>query len=168
MATNREVSAGERARRRRAVYGGLRPFLTEAQVLEALLLWETRFAGGPVYALHGFVSTVCTMAALDARHGEIYRSLMRALTMDEDQLPPDPGVALERYARARAPDAAPATAAPLAGARGRDRVRQRERAAARRPGAAGRGEGHQGTGGCDGAPEHLASRPGNNYRRAST
>ncbi|MDX5332522.1 MAG: hypothetical protein LPK58_00535 [Gammaproteobacteria bacterium] len=108
MAVDRAVSA-ERVRRRRAVYTGLRPFLGEAQLLDALLLWSVRYADGPAYALHGFVSAVCTQTGLEARHGEVYRSLMRALTADEAQLLPDPGervtpAGAAQGSRAQAPD----------------------------------------------------------------
>jgi len=98
MAVDKGASA-ERVRRRRAVYTGLKPFLGEAQLQDALLLWSVRYADGPVYVLHGFVSAVCAQTGLEARHGEVYRSLMRALTADEAQLLPDPG---ERVAPAAA------------------------------------------------------------------
>lgn len=90
MAVDKGARA-EHVRRRRAVYTGLKPYLGEAQLLDALRLWSVRYADGPVYLLHGFVSTVCEQAGLEARHGEVYRSLMRALTADEAQLLPDPG-----------------------------------------------------------------------------
>jgi len=112
MTTGIEVSkSAEAVRRRRAVYTALRPFMEEDQALEALLLWEARFAEGPVYALHGFVSEVCRLGALASRHGEIYRSLMRALTQDEGTLQADPAPRMELYAKGRAtPAAAPAQA----------------------------------------------------------
>ncbi len=113
MMTGIDVSKNEEAvRRRRAVYTGLRPYMEEDQVLEALLLWEERFADGPVYALHGFVSEVCRLGGLASRHGEIYRSLMRALTQDEGELQADPAPSLERYARDRATPAATPVQAP--------------------------------------------------------
>ncbi|MBD3618572.1 MAG: hypothetical protein HUJ28_03800 [Chromatiales bacterium] len=113
MAVDKGASA-ERVRRRRAVYTGLKPFLGEAQLQDALLLWSVRYADGPVYVLHGFVSAVCAQTGLEARHGEVYRSLMRALTADEAQLLPDPG---ERVAPAASEPSSRATEVASAAAR---------------------------------------------------
>lgn len=112
MAVQMDRKNEEAIRRRRAVYTGLRPFMEEEQLMASLLIWEARFADGPVYALHGFVSEICQQAGLKSRHGEIYRSLMRALTVDETQLHPDPTARLETYAKGRAPADAPSSAEP--------------------------------------------------------
>lgn len=109
MARKTEIDPAEAARRRRAVYTGLKPFMDEDQVMEALLVWEDRFADGPVYALHGFVSAICAQDALKSRHGEVYRSLMRALTVDEHHLAPDPKSLLRDYRAKRSPTPAPET-----------------------------------------------------------
>jgi hypothetical protein len=70
--------------------------------LDALLLWERSFSLGPVFALHGFLSEVCDTEQLKAARGEIHRSLLRALALEPDALPPDPWPQMQRRAEGSA------------------------------------------------------------------
>lgn len=87
----------EHARRRRAVFVGLSPFLDEERVVAALWLWEKEFAMGPALALHGFVSRICEQAGLLARRQEVYRSLIHAMTRDAEELDQDPAQTMEAF-----------------------------------------------------------------------
>ena len=107
-----ELDPREASRRRRAVYTALKPFMSEAQALSALRLWERDFSTGPVYVLHSYVNVLCGVDELKQRHGEIYRALMRALTAEEEQLLPDP---VERMALQPGVEPPPRGAATPAG-----------------------------------------------------
>lgn len=99
MALSNDIDARELGRRRSAIYAALVSFLGEDQALKALLLWETEFSAGPIFALQGFLSRVCTDAELRARRGEVHKALVRSLSLDADQLPPDPHDRVRALAR---------------------------------------------------------------------
>ncbi|ACL71310.1 conserved hypothetical protein [Thioalkalivibrio sulfidiphilus HL-EbGr7] len=85
------VDSRELRRRRRAIYTGLCSLMDEAAAREGLGLWEREFSDKPVYALHDFLARICRQAGQEARRGELHRALVRALSLDEADLAPDPG-----------------------------------------------------------------------------
>lgn len=85
------MDSRELRRRRRAIYTGLCTLLDEAAARQGLGLWEREFSDKPVYALHDFLARICQQAGLEARRGDLHRALVRALSLDEADLAPDPG-----------------------------------------------------------------------------
>lgn len=77
--------------RRRAILTGLRPFLSDEELLPAVALWEREYAGQPVFALSGFIAKCCTRPALKAQRGQMLRAVIGAMELPEGQLLPDPG-----------------------------------------------------------------------------
>lgn len=76
--------------RRRAIYTGLRPFMPEEQLMEALLLWQDNFATAPRFTLQKFVAELCHDNALRSRRADILLSLVQAMNMPGASLLPDP------------------------------------------------------------------------------
>lgn len=116
MALGRDMDAREDARKRSALYVGLKPFLEEEQILEGLLLWEREFADGPVFALQGYITKLIQLTGLDTSRAEVHRSLVRALSLEMMHLPPDPRPRMEALARNRGldVDAAPTGVSEIA------------------------------------------------------
>jgi hypothetical protein len=85
------VDSRELRRRRRAIYTGLCTLMDEATARQGLGLWEREFSAKPVYALHDFLARICRETGLETRRGELHRALVRALSLDEADLAPDPG-----------------------------------------------------------------------------
>ncbi|MFL9710009.1 hypothetical protein [Methylobacillus sp. Pita1] len=77
--------------RRRAILTGLRPFLSDEELLPAVALWEREYAGQPVFALSGFIAKCCTRPALKAQRGQMLRAVIGAMELPERQLLSDPG-----------------------------------------------------------------------------
>lgn len=84
------VDENELSRRRRVVYLALTPYLPEARVMEALWIWEERFARGSAFAFHDFVALVCDTPALKHLRGDIHRALVKSMTRDLSELGPEP------------------------------------------------------------------------------
>lgn len=105
------MDAREDARKRSALYVGLKPFLPEEQVLASLLVWEREFADGPVFALQGYLTKIFQLTGLEASRAEVHRSLVRALSLEMIQLPPDPRPRMEAYAKTQGVDQNPVVAA---------------------------------------------------------
>jgi hypothetical protein len=78
-------------RRRRAIFTGLLTRLDRDAAVQALALWQAEFSTRPVFALHDFLGRVCQDTGSMARRGELHRALVRALSLDEAELAPDPG-----------------------------------------------------------------------------
>jgi hypothetical protein len=69
------------ALRRRAIYTGLRPYLEEDALLDALMHWENHFATAPRFTLQKFVAELCKDGDLRSRRADILLSLVQALSM---------------------------------------------------------------------------------------
>lgn len=78
------------ALRRRAIYTGLRPYLEEDALLDALMHWENHFATAPRFTLQKFVAELCKDGDLRSRRADILLSLVQALSMPAGSLLPDP------------------------------------------------------------------------------
>jgi hypothetical protein len=77
--------------RRRAIYTGLKPFLSPTEITQALGMWESDFSSKPPYALAGFVARCCTTVELKVIRSQILRALITALESPESLLLSDPG-----------------------------------------------------------------------------
>lgn len=82
--------------RRRAIYTGLKPFLDEGTLLDALLHWEEHYSAAPRFKLQHFVSELCREGDLRPRRNDVLRSLIEAMSLPARALLPDP---LQRTAR---------------------------------------------------------------------
>ncbi|CAG0995065.1 hypothetical protein MTYP_02505 [Methylophilaceae bacterium] len=78
--------------RRRAVYTGLRPFLDDLRLMQALELWQQEFSHKPTFALNVFVAQCCTTPELKERRGEILRAVIHAMDLPVGKLLPDPQI----------------------------------------------------------------------------
>lgn len=77
--------------KRRAVYTGLKPFLSANEMAPALSLWETEFSSKPTYALASFVTRCCTTDELRRIRTQILSAIIAALESPESLLLSDPG-----------------------------------------------------------------------------
>lgn len=77
--------------RRRAIYTGLKPFLSPVELMEAMKRWEIEYSNKPTYAVNVFIARCCVTPELKARRSEMIRSVIHAMEMDERLLLPDPG-----------------------------------------------------------------------------
>ncbi|MCC1497986.1 hypothetical protein [Alcanivorax sp. 1008] len=78
------------ALRRRAIYTGLKPYMDDDALLDALMHWESHFANAPRFTLQRFVAELCKDADLRSRRADILLSLVQALSMPANSLLPDP------------------------------------------------------------------------------
>lgn len=76
--------------RRRAIYTGLKPFMSEPQLLEALVHWESHYSTAPRFTLQRFVSELCREGPLRSRRADMLLSLVEAMSMPVQSLLPDP------------------------------------------------------------------------------
>lgn len=77
-------------RHRRAIATGLAPYLDERLIPEAVLLWQSEYAGRPRFSLQGYLSELCRLFDLAERRHDIHLSLVQAMTLPEAALLPDP------------------------------------------------------------------------------
>ena len=77
--------------KRRALYTGLKPFLSANEMAPALSLWETEFSSKPTYALASFVTRCCTTDELRRIRTQILSAIIAALESPESLLLSDPG-----------------------------------------------------------------------------
>lgn len=76
--------------RRRAIYTGLRPYLNEVTLLDAMHLWQSKYSDKPKFAFAEFLSECCQNKALRAQRTNMLSSIFKALDMPERELLPDP------------------------------------------------------------------------------
>lgn len=76
--------------RRRAIYTGLKPFMAEEQLLDALQHWESHYSTAPRFTLQRFVSELCGEGTLRSRRADVLLSLVQAMSMPTQSLLPDP------------------------------------------------------------------------------
>nr|WP_294838659.1 hypothetical protein [uncultured Methylotenera sp.] len=88
--------------KRRAVYTGLKPFLSSNEMAPALSLWETEFSSKPTYALASFVTRCCTTDELRRIRTQILSAIIAALESPESLLLSDPGSQVGRLTMSHA------------------------------------------------------------------
>ncbi len=77
----------ELEQKKMAIEHGLTPFLNGESLAHALRLWETKYAGDPVFALVNFVTELCESATLTVPRAKVLQSLFRALNKLPDPIP---------------------------------------------------------------------------------
>ncbi len=76
--------------RKRAMYTGLSVHLPHEEALEALLLWERKYAGNATFSIRYFVEEVVTCLRADVPSKSLLTSLVAALGAPESDLLADP------------------------------------------------------------------------------
>lgn len=76
--------------KRRAVYTGLRPYLNDHDVIDALKLWEVEYSDKSSVALTGFITVICHKDELKRKRTRILTSLLKAMELKEGELLADP------------------------------------------------------------------------------
>jgi Flp pilus assembly CpaF family ATPase len=76
--------------KRRAVYTGLRPYLSNEELVTALNLWQVEFSDKPKFAFTAFLAVITNSEALRKKRTRILSSLLRAMELSEVDLLADP------------------------------------------------------------------------------
>jgi len=76
--------------KRRAVYTGLRPFLSDKALEKSLQLWQDEYSEDASYAFTEFLSVCCDTEELKKKRTRILSSLLRSMEASEHELLPDP------------------------------------------------------------------------------
>lgn len=91
------MNMSEMILRKRALYTGLQPFLRDTELMEALILWESRYANLPKFSLRYFVADLIKSLDRPVEHKHLLVHLVATMNKDADQLLPDPSPALSAY-----------------------------------------------------------------------
>lgn len=83
--------------KKRAVYTGLESFLTNAQLMQAMVLWENKYANEPKFAMRKFVADLCKRNGQTLAQAEVLGKLVRTMALPEEKLLPDPSPEIESY-----------------------------------------------------------------------
>lgn len=68
------------AEKKLAIEGALTPYLSDDNLMQALRIWEEKYALQPTFALQRFLNEFCDSATLKAQRSQILQSLIRALS----------------------------------------------------------------------------------------
>ncbi len=93
------MNKSEHIRKKRAIYTGLHPYLSEDQLMEALIIWESKYANGPGFSVRYYVAELMDRVQPTAEAKKILVTLVSTLGKSEDVLLPDPSRALDDYKR---------------------------------------------------------------------
>jgi hypothetical protein len=91
------MNTSEMILRKRALYTGLQPFLRDTELMEALILWESRYSNQPKYSLRYFVADLATTLERPLEQKHLLVHLVATLTKPAAELLPDPSPALSAY-----------------------------------------------------------------------
>lgn len=91
------MNSTEMTLRKRALYTGLQPFLRDSELMEALILWESRYAGQPKFGLRYFVADLIKTLERPVEHKHLLVHLVATMNKPADELLPDPTAALSAY-----------------------------------------------------------------------
>lgn len=91
------MNSTELTLRKRALYTGLQPFLRDTELMEALILWESRYAGQPKFGLRYFVADLVKSLERPVEHKHLLVHLVATMNKPADELLPDPTAALSAY-----------------------------------------------------------------------
>ena len=75
---------------RQAIEDGLREFLDDASLQQAMDHWQRQYADQPSTALQRFVSDIYSAYDISASRATVLRSLLKAINLNGDALPGDP------------------------------------------------------------------------------
>lgn len=91
------MNSSEMILRKRALYTGLQPFLRDTELMEALILWESRYANQPKYSLRYFVADLLQSLERPLEHKQLLVNLVATMAKPVTDLLPDPSPALSAY-----------------------------------------------------------------------
>lgn len=91
------MNSTEMTLRKRALYTGLQPFLRDTELMEALILWESRYAGQPKFGLRYFVADLVKSLDRPVEHKHLLVHLVATMNKSAEELLPDPTPALSAY-----------------------------------------------------------------------
>lgn len=106
------MNASELITRKRAVYTGLQPFLRDSELMEALILWESRYINEPKFSVRYFIGDLSKRINRPGDAKKLFINLVATMNKPAEQLLPDPTTALEAYKRRRSVAATPEYAIP--------------------------------------------------------
>jgi hypothetical protein len=91
------MNTSEMILRKRALYTGLQPFLRDTELMEALILWESRYATQPKFSLRYFVADLVKSLERPVEHKHLLIHLVATMAKPAEELLPDPSPALSAY-----------------------------------------------------------------------
>ena len=89
----------EHIRRKRAVYTGLHPFLSNDELMEALIIWEAKYANTVGFSVRYYVADVIAQIKPHTDAKQLVVNLVSTLAKPEADLLSDPSYALDAYKR---------------------------------------------------------------------
>jgi len=92
----------QHTRRKRAIYTGLHPFLDENQLMEALILWETKYAHQETFSVRYYVADLIKDLNCEIQSRHLLVNLVSTLAEPDTKLLPDPSAKLNNYKRTNA------------------------------------------------------------------
>jgi hypothetical protein len=87
--------------KRRAVYTGLQPFLRDNELMEAMILWENRYADEPKFSLRYFASDLSKHIQRPHDANRLYINLVSTQSKPVNELLPDPLEEINAYRKRR-------------------------------------------------------------------
>lgn len=78
--------------RKRAVFTGIKPFLTNDEALLAMVLWEDTHAQKPKFSMRHFISDLHNVVGCDLDARRLHVSVVSCLSKSEKDLLPDPSL----------------------------------------------------------------------------
>ena len=87
----------EFTRRKRALYTGMMPYLDSKQIMEALILWEQKYANTQVFSARFFVADLARVISKDIDTKALLANIQDSWNMPDDELSPDPTEHLNEY-----------------------------------------------------------------------
>lgn len=91
------MDSAELTLRKRALYTGLQPYLRDSELMEALILWESRYADQPKFGLRYYVADLLKSLDWKLEHKHLLVHLVATMNKPPEQLLPDPSAALSAY-----------------------------------------------------------------------
>jgi hypothetical protein len=76
--------------RRRVIYTAMRPYFGDAELLDALKLWQDSYSDKPKFAFTEFLSVCCKTKELRSQRTSILSAIFKTMDLPEAQLLPDP------------------------------------------------------------------------------
>lgn len=87
--------------KKRALYTGLRPFLKENELMEALIIWEDRYVHQPKFSLRYYTADLAKRLKRERDEKVMLLNLVVSMNKPESELLPDPSPALRIYKKNR-------------------------------------------------------------------
>ena len=87
----------EYTRRRRALYTGMMPYLDSRQLMEALMLWEQKYANSQVFSAKFFVADLARVISKDIDTKALLANILDSWKMPDEELSPDPSDHISNY-----------------------------------------------------------------------